>query len=323
VARIKYRYNTKSLEYERVEVSFKEKLLRFISYVVVGLSFAIVSVLITYQIIDSPKEKQLQREIENLQNQYEDFNDKLLLVSKVLDDVQQRDDNIYRVIFEADPIPSSIRKAGFGGVNRYMKYDGYDNSLMLKETAQKLDIIQKQLYIQSKSLDDVYQMAKNKAQMLASIPAIQPISNKDLKRIASGFGYRIHPVYKTGKMHTGIDFTAPKGTEIYATGDGIVINSEATSTGYGRHVIINHGYGYQTLYGHMNRITVHKGQKLKRGDLIGYVGNTGSSTGPHLHYEVIKDGEKVNPVNYFYNDLNPEEYDLMLEISSSSNQSFD
>jgi murein DD-endopeptidase MepM/ murein hydrolase activator NlpD len=323
VARIKYRYNTKSLEYERVEVGFKEKLLRFISYLVVGLSFASISVLITYQIIDSPKEKQLKREMENMQLQYEDFNNKLELVSKVLEDVQQRDDNIYRVIFEADPIPSSIRKAGFGGVNRYKKYEGYDNSEMIEETAQKLDIIQKQLYVQSKSLDEVYQMAKNKAQMLASIPAIQPISNKDLTKIASGFGYRIHPVYKTGKMHTGIDFTASKGTEIYATGDGLIINSEAASTGYGRHVIIDHGYGYQTLYGHMSRINVHKGQKVKRGDLIGYVGNTGTSTGPHLHYEVIKDGEKINPVSYFYNDLTPEEYDLMLEISSSSNPSFD
>lgn len=323
MARIKYRYNTKSLEYERVEVSFKEKLLRFISYLIVGLSFASVSVLITYQIIDSPKEKQLNREIENMQLQYDDFNNKLELISKVLDDVQQRDDNIYRIIFEADPIPSSIRKAGFGGVNRYKKYEGYDNSEMIEVTAQKLDIIQKQLYIQSKSLDEVYQMAKNKAQMLACIPAIQPISNKDLKKIASGFGYRIHPIYKTGKMHTGMDFTASQGTEIYATGDGIVETAEAASIGYGRHIIIEHGYGYQTLYGHMSRVKVHKGQKVKRGDLIGYVGNTGSSTGPHLHYEVIKDGDKINPVNYFYNDLSPEEYDRMLEISSSSNQSFD
>lgn len=323
MARIKYRYNTKSLEYERVEVSFKEKLLRFISYLVTGLSFAAISVLITYQIIDSPKEKQLKRELDNMQIQYEEFDKKLDLVSKVLDDVQQRDDNIYRVIFEADPIPSSIRKAGFGGVNRYKIYEGFDNSEMIEETAKKLDILQKQLYVQSKSLDEVYQMAKNKAQMLACIPAIQPISNKDLKKIASGFGYRIHPIYKTGKMHTGIDFTAPQGTEIYATGDGVVINAEPTSMGYGRHVVIEHGYGYQTLYGHMSRINVHKGQKVKRGDLIGYVGNTGSSTGPHLHYEVIKDGEKINPISYFYNDLTPEEYDRMLEMSNSSNQSFD
>ncbi len=323
MARIKYKYNTKSLEYERVEVSFKERLLRFISYIVVGLSFAAISVLITYQIIDSPKEKQMKREMDNMQLQYDDFNNKLELISKVLDDVQQRDDNIYRVIFEADPIPSSIRKAGFGGVNRYKKYEGYDNSEMIEQTAQKLDIIQKELYIQSKSLDEVFQMAKNKAEMLSSIPAIQPISNKDLKKIASGFGYRIHPIYKTGKMHTGIDFTASQGTEIYATGDGSVSTADAAGTGYGRHVIIDHGYGYQTLYGHMSRINVHKGQKVKRGDLIGYVGNTGSSTGPHLHYEVIKDGEKINPVNYFYNDLSPEEYDRMLEMSSSSNQSFD
>ena len=240
-----------------------------------------------------------------------------------LDDIQQRDDNICRVIFEADPIPSSIRKAGFGGVNRYKDIRNFSNSELVIEVTKKADKLSKQLYIQSKSFDEVINLAKNKADMLASIPAIQPIANKDLGRVASGYGYRIHPIYKTRKLHTGMDFTAPQGTPIYSTGDGKIEKVKRSRKGYGNHVIIDHGYGYQTLYAHMKKYIVYRGQKVKRGEIIGYVGSTGTSVAPHLHYEVMKNKRKINPVNYYYNDLSPEEYNKMLEISSQNNQSFD
>ena len=241
----------------------------------------------------------------------------------VLDDIQQRDDNIYRTIFEADPIPKSIRKQGFGGVNRYKKFAGYSNSDIIISTTKKIDQLTKQLYLQSKSFDDIINLTKDKSKMLASIPAIQPVSNKQLSRMASGYGYRIHPIYKTRKMHAGMDFSAKTGTEIYATGDGVISKVRRSKRGYGNHVKINHGFGYETLYAHMSKYIVRKGQKVKRGEVIGYVGNTGTSVAPHLHYEVHKNKRKINPVNFYYNDLNPEEYEKMIEISLQSNQSFD
>ena len=216
----------------------------------------------------------------------------------VLDDIQKRDDNIYRVIFEADPIPSSIRKAGYGGVNRYINLSGYTNSELMISATKKIDQINKQLYIQSKSFDHIIELAKNKQEMLACIPAIQPVANKDLRRMASGYGYRIHPIYKTRKMHHGMDFTAKTGTPIYATGNGTVEKVSNIRTGYGKHIIIDHGYGYKTLYAHNSKNLVTKGQKVNRGDVIAHVGSNGLSTSPHLHYEVHKDGKKINPVNF-------------------------
>ena len=280
-------------------------------------------VIVFFQFFDSPKEKRLKSEIENLVLQYDILSKKMTQIDLVLDDIQHRDDNIYRVIFEADPIPSSIRKAGFGGVNRYKDIRNFSNAELVIEAAKKVDKLSKQLYIQSKSFDEVIDLAKNKADMLASIPAIQPIANKDLGRVASGYGYRIHPIYKTRKLHTGMDFTAPQGTPIYATGDGKIAKVRRSRRGYGNHVIVDHGYGYQTLYAHMTKYIVYRGQKVKRGEIIGYVGSTGTSVAPHLHYEVIKNKRKINPVNYYYNDLSPEEYEKMLEISSQNNQSFD
>jgi murein DD-endopeptidase MepM/ murein hydrolase activator NlpD len=238
--------------------------------------------------------------------------------------MQERDDNIYRVIFEADPIPSSIREAGFGGANRYKDLEGYGNSELVKETARNIDVITKQIYVQSRSFDEVIEMAKSKSEMLASIPAIQPVSNEDLKRIASGFGYRPHPIYKVMKMHAGIDFTASIGTPIYATGDGVVMKPPyGAGSGFGKYVMIDHGYGYKTLYAHMSSISVKPGQKVKRGEIIGEVGNTGTSTGPHLHYEVVRNDKKVDPINYFFNDLSPEEYQEIITLASKENQSFD
>jgi murein DD-endopeptidase MepM/ murein hydrolase activator NlpD len=279
--------------------------------------------LIAYNFLDSPKEKQLKREIAQLQDQYDLLNQRIDLANSVLKDLQVSDDQIYRVVFEAEPIPAEVREAGAGGINRYKLLEGFDNSDLLIKTTQRIDKLTRQLYIQSKSFDEVFKLAKQKTQMLASIPGIQPVAIKGSDRLVSGFGYRIHPIYKTAKMHTGIDFAAPTGTPIYSTGNGVVSQTEFNGRGYGNNVVINHGYGYQTLYGHMTKFVVRPGQKVQRGDLIGYVGSTGSSTGPHCHYEVIKDGNKIDPINYFYNDLTPQEYEQIRILAAQENQSFD
>ena len=323
MAKVKYYYDTKTLSYKRIELNRVKKIKNFF-YFLTGSAFTgLIMVIIFFQFFDSPKEKILDREIKQLSSQYDIIEDKLQQVETVLDDIQQRDDNIYRIIFEADPIPKSIRKAGYGGVNRYKHLNGYKNSELVIATAKKMDQITKQLYIQSKSFDDIIELAKNKTDMLSSIPAIQPVANKNLSRMASGYGYRIHPIYKTRKLHTGMDFSAKTGTPIYATGDGKIEKVKRSRRGYGNHVIINHGFGYKTLYAHMSKFTVKRGQTINRGDIIGYVGNTGTSMAPHLHYEVHKGGKKINPVNFYYNDLTPEQYERMLEISSQNNQSFD
>lgn len=323
MAKIKYYYDTKTLSYKRIELSKANKIKNLL-YFLIGSSFTgLIMVIIFFQFFDSPKEKILNREIAQLKTQFEIVKGKLNQAELVLDDIQQRDDNIYRVIFEADPIPKSIRKAGYGGINRYENLTGYNSSEIIISTNKKIDQITKQLYIQSKSFDDIIKLAKNKANMLAAIPAIQPVSNKNLSRMASGYGTRIHPIYKTKKFHAGMDFSAKTGTPIYATGDGKIAKVRRSRRGYGNHVIIDHGFGYKTLYAHMSKYIVKKGQKVKRGDVIGFVGNTGTSVAPHLHYEVHKNGKKINPVNFYYNDLTPEQYERMLEISSQSNQSFD
>jgi len=258
-----------------------------------------------------------------LSYQYDFINKKLDESSQILTDLQEKDDKIYRMIFEAPPIPSSMREVGSGGTKQFKELEDYNNTELMITTHQKLEKIRRQIYIQSTSYDEIEDMIENKTKMLASLPAIQPISNKDLRRMASGYGYRIDPVYKTRKMHHGMDFTAPTGTEIYATGDGVVERAKWNRMGYGYHVIINHGYGYQTLYAHMSKIIAKPGKKVKRGELIGLIGNTGKSTAPHLHYEVHKDNIKINPVYYYYNDLTPEEYDRMIELASRHGQSFD
>jgi len=319
----RYRYNDSSLSYERVDQNLGDRLKKAFSYLVVGFVFAAGFIALTYTVFDSPKEKMLKREIEKMTLQYEILNKRSDQIAIVLEDIQGRDDDIYRTIFGAEPIPNEIRKAGIGGINRYKNLRGFDNSVIMEYTTARLDQISKQLYIQSKSLDDVFEMAKNKSDMLASIPAIQPISNKTLTRLASGFGRRMHPIYRVPKMHTGMDFTAPRGTEIYATGNGVIKAAISARRGYGKHVIVNHGYGYSTLYAHMNKLIVKVGQKVKRGEVIGYVGNSGASVGPHLHYEVMKNDIKINPVNFYYNDLTTEQYDQMIEISSRVNLSFD
>ena len=323
MAKVKYYYDTKTLSYKRIELSVANKIKKILYFFFGSALTGFFMVVIFLQFFDSPKEKILNREIQQLSIQYKIIQNKLEKAEIVLDDLQKRDDNIYRLIFEADPIPKSIRKAGYGGVNRYQDLTGFNNSELVISTSKKIDQVTKQLYIQSKSFDEIIDLAKNKTTMLASIPAIQPVSNKDLSRMASGFGNRIHPIYKTKKFHAGMDFSAKTGTPIYATGDGEISKVKRSRKGYGNHVVINHGFGYKTLYAHMSKYIVKKRQKVKRGDIIGYVGNTGTSVAPHLHYEVHKDGKKINPVNFYYNDLTPKQFEKMLLISSQSNQSFD
>lgn len=319
----KYRFNPETLKYERVRLSAWQKTKRLALMLAPGLLVGAVLSLLAYQFIDSPKERILKRENQQLLVQYELLNKQMNEVEGVLSDVQRRDDNIYRVIFEADPIPPEMRQAGMGGVNRYKSLEGYANSDVVVGTRKRLDKIAMQLYVQSTSLDAVAHLALTKQNMLASIPAIQPVSNKDLTRLASGFGMRMHPIHKINKFHAGMDFTAKTGTDIYATGDGTVIFADYATNGYGIHVIIDHGYDYQTLYAHLDELKVRRGQKVKRGDLIGLVGNTGLSSGPHLHYEVHKNGEAVDPANFYFNDLSPEEYARLLELSRNAGQSLD
>jgi len=323
MAKVEYRFNTQSFKVEKVRITLKDRLKRFLYITTAGLVFAVVVVLIAYNIWDSPKEKMLMREIAQYELQYQIINDRLDFVETVMKDIQEKDDNIYRVIFESEPIPSSMRTAGYGGSKRYEHLEGYRNSEVLINTSEKLDDIINRLYVQSVSFDEVFDMAKNKEEMLACIPAIQPVKVVDIRRISSYYGYRTDPIYKVKKFHGGLDFSAPTGTEIYAPGNGVVESIERSRRGYGNTIIVDHGYNYKTKYSHLSKFLVKKGQKVERGEVIGLVGNSGKSTAPHLHYEVQKNGKAVNPIYYFFNDLNPEEFELMLEYSARPSQSMD
>jgi murein DD-endopeptidase MepM/ murein hydrolase activator NlpD len=323
MAKIRYQFNTKSLKIEKVQVSMKERLRRLLSVLAFGLVFSAVVIGVAYNFFSSPKERMLQREVEQYKLQYKILNDRLDLFSAVLNDLQDRDDNIYRVIFEAEPIPNSIRRAGYGGADRYAKLEGYKNSEIIKSTTKKLDVITSRLYVQSKSFDEVFSLAKNKEKLAASIPAIQPLSSNDLRRVGSYFGYRTDPFYKVAKFHEGIDFTASIGTPVHSTGDGMVVKVERERGGYGNSILISHGFSYETLYAHLSKINVQRGQLIKRGQVIGLVGNTGKSTAPHLHYEVHKGGQPINPINYFFNDITPEEYQKMIDLSMRPSQTLD
>ncbi|MCK4346879.1 MAG: M23 family metallopeptidase [Bacteroidales bacterium] len=322
MAKGKYKFDPESLSFNKIQFSIKAKIFRFFSYFLATLLIAIAYNVFFFSFFNSPKEKALNREISQLILKYEIAQKELELIENELEFLQKTDDNIYRTIFEAEPIPNSRRESGIGGVNRYADLEGFDNSEIVIETAERLDKIKKKLYVQTKSFDEIIELAMNKEDMLASVPAIQPISNKDLKRTASGWGYRMHPIYKIRLFHYGMDFTAPTGTEVFSTGNGTIIEVRR-SRGFGNTILIDHGYGYKTRYAHLNSFNVRKGQEVIRGDVIAFVGNTGRSTAPHLHYEVIQNGKKVNPVNYFFNDLSAEEYDRMIVLSMKSGQSFD
>ena len=318
----KYRFNPDTLNFERIRISGWRKVKRVSLALAPGLLFGVVGIFLAFQFIDSPKEATLRRENQQLMVEYELINKQLADMENVLADMERRDDNVYRVIFEADPIPSNVRMAGIGGVNRYRDLQGFANSELVIGTRKRLDKIAKQMYVQSLSLDEVGSLVLRKQEMLASIPSVEPIP-QDQARLSSGFGERMHPIYKIAKAHMGLDFTSPVGTPIHATGDGTVDFAGYNTSGYGIHVILDHGFGYQTLYGHMSVTKMRKGQKVKRGDVIGEVGSTGLSTGPHLHYEVHKDGVPMDPVNFLFNSLSPEEYARMVEIAGNAGQSMD
>ena len=323
MAKVKYYYDPKTLSYRKIEKDTRYRLQRTGAFLVASALLAGIFLFVADTFNDSPKEKRLKRELENMRIQYDILDQRLDHVAEVLEDLEQRDDNIYRVIFEAEPIPNSIRKAGFGGANRYKKLEGYQNSELIKEASMKLDRITKQVYVQSKSFDELVELAENKGKLLEAIPAIQPVANEDLNRLASGYGFRLDPFTKAPKMHFGMDFSADIVTPVYATGDGVVERADNKSSGFGNHIRLDHGFGYLTLYAHLSEYNVRVGQKVKRGEVIGYVGNTGRSRGPHLHYEVWLNEERLNPVNFYYGELSPEEFSTIIQMANQANQSFD
>lgn len=325
MSKVKYYYDSDTLSYRKIERKKGRKLSIFL-LTLLGIflsGFLLLLIYINLPYIETPKEKQLKREMANMELQFELLNKKMQQAELVLSQVADRDNNLYRVYFEANPIPNEQRKAGFGGINRYKDLEGFDNSKLIISTSKRLDILTKQIVVQSRSLDEIAKMAEEKEKLLAAIPAIQPVKNEDLTRMASGFGYRTDPFTKTRKFHWGMDFTARRGTPVYASGDGVVSRADNTASGYGRHIRIDHGYGYESLYAHLYKYEVRKGQRVNRGDLIGFVGSTGRSEAPHLHYEIFKDKGRINPINFYYGNLTPEEFAVMLQLAQLENQSLD
>lgn len=321
--KIKYYYNTNTLRYEKLEVPLQVKLLRIFGFIAAALVTAALISYFAFQFVGSPNEKLLRLQNERLRDRYADLNEKAKSLDQQMAELEKRDNNVYRAIFEANPIPDSARAKKIENEKEIATVEGMANSQLLSSITQTLTTLSSRVKVQSKSYEQIDELIKNKEKLLSHTPAIQPLSNKDLNRIASGFGYRIDPVYKTVKMHAGLDFAAPQGTPIYATANGTVTIAGNKGNGYGNHVIINHGYGYETLYGHMVKVKSNPGQKVTRGEVIGWVGNTGKSTGPHCHYEVHKNGNKIDPVYFFYNDLTPDQFDRLLKQAAASNQSFD
>ena len=309
----KYVFNPKTLNFDRFVEPLMNKVGRVIVFILATFVVALAIVVVIFFFFGSPKEKMQAREIEYLRLQYQILDDRLEEMEQLVDELEERDNDVYRVIFEADPIPSSVRKSGYTRADRYEDLLGYKNTDIVLNVARKLDIISSQLYYQSVSYDKVFEMARKKSEMLSCIPAIIPIKESEIKQISSYFGYRTDPVYKVTKYHSGMDFAASPGTGVYATGDGVVVKEESNYWGYGNIITIDHGYGYQTQYAHLKAFKVKKGQKVKRGQLIGTVGSTGKATGPHLHYEVLKNDVQVDPIHFFFNDLTPEQYEKILE----------
>lgn len=321
--KIKYYYNTNTLRYEKLETPLRVKLLRVFGFIAAALVTAALISYVAFQFIGSPKEKVLEQQNKAMRDNYNELEDELRSVQQQMKELEKRDNDVYRAIFEANPIPDSARAKELENKLEIAKVERIKDYQLVSSITSTLNNLNSRIAAQKKSYEEVEELVKNKEQLLSHTPAIQPVSNKDLNRVASGYGYRIDPVYKTTKFHAGLDFSAPQGTPIYATADGTVTTAGSTGNGYGNHVIINHGYGYETLYGHMVRVKSRNGQVVKRGEVIGWVGSTGKSTGPHCHYEVHKNGEKINPIYFFFNDLSPEQFDLLLKKAAASNQSFD
>lgn len=321
--KVKYFYNTHTLRYEKLLTPLRVKLLRVFGFMAASLVTAGIIVLIAFQYIESPKEKLLSQQNSDLKDNYSLLQQRIVQLQLQVQRLEIRDNNVYRAIFESSPIPDSARLKEMEKNKEIQLVQAMGETELVKDIGAQLNTLVLRATYQERSYNEIDGLIRNKEKLLAAIPAIQPVSNKDLTRIASGFGYRIDPVYKVTKYHAGLDFTAPQGTPIYATADGVVKEANYNAGGFGNHVVINHGYGYETLYGHMVRIKTKQGQSVKRGEVIGYVGSTGKSTGPHCHYEVHKGGQAVDPVYFFYNDLTPEQYDRLLKLAAAGNQSFD
>ena len=325
MSKVKYYYNPETLSYRPIEITNKKRISNVVLFILASFVFGLSSLLILLNSdwINTPAEISQKRALENYELQFEILSKKLNQIEAVVENIEERDNNIYRVYFEASPIPEEQRSAGFGGVNRYKNLEGYDNSDLIINTTKRLDVLSKQTVVQSRSLDEIERLAENKAELIEAIPSIQPIKNQDLTRMASGYGYRTDPFTKKRRFHYGMDFSARKGTPIYATGNGVVKRADNRSSGYGKHIRIDHGFGYISLYAHLSKYNVRRGQRVKRGDIIGYVGNTGRSVGPHLHYEIFKDKKKINPLNFYYGNLSQKEFDALLTQSRLENQSMD
>lgn len=325
MSKVKYYYDSENLAYRKIKIKKATKFGYAILFVVASALFGFLCfvVLLNTPFFETPKDKLQSREIENMKLRYAILNKKMDQADEVLADIEDRDNTIYRAYFNTSAIPTEQRKAGFGGINRYKDLEGYNNSDLVISTSRRVDVISKELVIQSKSLDEILKLAKEKNKLLATIPAIQPVKNENLKRIASGFGYRSDPFTKARKMHEGMDFTAKNGTPIFATGDGVVAKADNSASGYGNHIVLRHGFGYETLYGHLSKYNCRAGQNIKRGDIIGYVGSTGRSEAPHLHYEVHKDGKAVNPINFYYGNISAAEYVAISKVANQENQSLD
>ena len=325
MSKTKYYFDSDNLEFVPIKNTLGNRIYRLSLFLISSVIFGVFITVILFNtdFVNTPKEIVQEREIDNYELQLKVLNKKLEQVESTLANIEKRDNNLYRAYFEASPIPEDQRKAGFGGINRYDYLEGFESSDLIVNTTERLDILTKELVIQSKSLDEIELLAKNKESLLSSIPSIQPVNSSDLRRMASGYGYRIDPFTKARRMHFGMDFSAKRGTPIYATGDGTVSRADSRAAGFGKHVRIDHGFGYVSIYAHMDRYVVVKGDKVKRGDLIGYVGSSGRSVAPHLHYEIVKDGVKINPINFYSGSLSPAEFEELVKVASQENQSLD
>ncbi|HEX8562513.1 MAG TPA: M23 family metallopeptidase [Flavobacterium sp.] len=323
--RVKYYYDQESLAYRKIKTKKRTKFAYAGLFLLASALFGTLCfiLLLNTPYFETPKDRLQAREIENFKIRYALLNRKMDEIDAVLASIAERDNSIYRTYFNTSPIPDEQRKAGFGGVNRYKELEGFNNSELVVNTSRRVDVIQKELAIQSKSLDEILKLAREKNKLLAAIPAIQPVRNENLRAVASGFGYRSDPFTKARKFHAGMDFSAKSGTPIFATGDGVVERADNSASGYGNHIVLRHGYGYETLYGHLSKYKVRAGQRVKRGDVIGYVGSTGRSEAPHLHYEVHKNGEVVNPLNFYYGNISAAEYVVISKLANQENQSLD
>lgn len=319
----KYYYNTQTHRFEKLEVPFRVRLLRVAGFLSAALVIALIIVAAAFRFLESPRERLMRQDYAILESRYRQLQAEINAINKSLVELEQRDNQIYRSIFETSPLPDSVRRGKTYSAINWTQYRFLSSEELISGMRAAIQSLRARLSLQNRSYDTLQRLIASKEQMLAAIPAIQPIANRSLDFVASGFGYRIDPIYKTPKMHTGLDFAAPMGTPIHATANGKVVFTGYEEGGYGSHVIVDHGYGYETLYGHMVRIKVRRGQLVKRGETLGWVGSTGKSTGPHLHYEVIRNKEKINPVHYFFNDLTAIDYDRMVRMSTAANQSFD